>query len=181
MRSLGILAAVPALGLATVALAGSAAPGREARAAAGNFMVRAELRTADGTLVGRATADGASGALRVVVDVHGLAPGMHGAHIHTVGKCDPPDFASAGGHLNPTAHQHGADNPMGPHLGDLPNLAVGADGSGHLEFTIAGAGLGALLDDDGAAMVIHANPDDLKTDPSGNSGPRIACGVFGAP
>jgi Cu-Zn family superoxide dismutase len=96
------------------------------------------------------------------------------------GKCDPPDFASAGGHWNPTGHQHGMKNPAGPHAGDMPNLDVGSDGRGHLVFTLPGGTYEGLMDEDGAAIVVHAKPDDLTTDPSGNSGGRIACGVFGA-
>ena len=108
----------------------------------------------------------------------GLPAGVHGVHIHTTGKCDAPDFTTAGGHWNPTGKMHGSENPMGPHEGDLPNLTVGADGSGNLTFTVAGASLATMLDADGAAFVVHAGSDDYKTDPSGNSGGRIACGVF---
>jgi Cu-Zn family superoxide dismutase len=111
-----------------------------------------------------------------------MAPGVYGVHIHTVGRCDPPDFASAGPHWNPSGQQHGRNNPQGTHLGDLPNMMVGADGRGTLEIKVAGASLAgrgaALLDDDGATIVMHERPDDYRTDPSGNSGARIACGVF---
>jgi Cu-Zn family superoxide dismutase len=97
-----------------------------------------------------------------------------------VGRCDAPDFTSAGGHWNPTQKKHGTMNPQGPHQGDLPNLVIGSDGRGTIGAVIPGATLAGLLDADGAAMVIHAGPDDLMTDPSGNSGGRIACGVFQA-
>jgi Cu-Zn family superoxide dismutase len=103
---------------------------------------------------------------------------MHGAHLHTVGKCDGPDFVSAGGHWNPTNMKHGSMNPQGPHEGDMPNLTVGATGKGSLSMKIAGASFDTLMDADGAAMVIHAGQDDLKSDPSGNSGGRLACGVL---
>ena len=142
----------------------------------------AEIRDANGRVVARAQASQATGGVRVRIEAAGLAPGSYGAHVHAVGRCDPPAFDSAGGHWNPTQRQHGAQNPQGPHLGDLPNLAVGTDGEGRLEFTIAGASLSggarALLDADGATVMIHANPDDYRTDPSGNSGTRIACGVL---
>ena len=138
------------------------------------------LHTADGTDVGRASATEVAGGLRVTIDAHGLPPGTHGAHVHTVGQCAPPDFASAGGHWNPTGMKHGAMNPAGPHQGDLPNLIIGTDGRGAIGITLPGATMAGLLDSDGSALVVHANQDDLMTDPSGNSGARIACGVFAA-
>ena len=122
------------------------------------------------------------GNLQVAVQAAGLAPGRYGAHIHAVGRCEGPDFESAGPHWNPGGRQHGAENPQGAHLGDLPNLAVDAEGHGRMEFSIPGATLRGgqpLLDADGAAIVIHAAPDDFRTDPAGNSGARILCGVIG--
>jgi len=138
------------------------------------------LHDAQGHEVGHATVSTAKDGLDVVLAVSGLPAGTHGAHIHTTGTCDAPDFASAGGHWNPTGTHHGSMNPQGPHEGDLPNLMVGTDGKASLRFTLAGATMAGLLDADGAAIVIHAGPDDLKTDPAGNSGARIACGVFSA-
>ena len=140
----------------------------------------AMLHTADGAEVGRATATEVAGGLRITVDANAMPPGTHGAHIHTIGQCAGPDFASAGGHWNPTAMKHGSMNPQGPHEGDLPNLVIGADGRGTIGVTVPGATMAGLLDADGSALVVHANPDDLMTDPSGNSGGRVACGVFGA-
>ena len=106
---------------------------------------------------------------------------MHGLHIHTVGACTP-DFAAVGGHFNPTTAQHGLDNPSGPHAGDLPNLEIDADGNGTYEATTTlvtlAQGDNSLFDSDGSALVIHADPDDLITDPAGNSGDRIACGII---
>ena len=96
-------------------------------------------------------------------------------HIHAVGTCEPPAFASAGGHFNPGNKKHGHKNPEGAHAGDLPNLTVGADGAGRLEATAAGV---TLKDIAGLALVVHADPDDEKTDPTGNSGARVACGVI---
>uniref|UniRef100_UPI0035CC4FFB superoxide dismutase family protein n=1 Tax=uncultured Sphingomonas sp. TaxID=158754 RepID=UPI0035CC4FFB len=138
------------------------------------------LRTADGADVGRATATEVTGGLRVTLDAHNLAPGTHGAHIHTVGKCDAPDFATAGGHWNPLGAKHGSMNPQGPHEGDMPNLIVGPNGRGTIGVVLPGGTMAGLLDTDGAAIVVHDKADDLMTDPSGNSGARIACGVFGA-
>lgn len=165
---------------ALVTLAGCATPEQNARYMAGHFRAQADLRTPDGVEVGKAAVEEIDGTLRVIVDVMGLPPGDHGAHVHMTGKCDAPDFSSAGGHWNPAGHQHGAKNPAGPHAGDLPNLEVGSNGRGHLVFTLPGGTYEGLMDEDGAAIVIHAKADDLMTDPSGNSGGRIACGVFAA-
>jgi Cu-Zn family superoxide dismutase len=114
-------------------------------------------------------------------NVSGQASGEHGIHLHTTGKCEAPGFTSAGGHLNPTEHQHGSLNPAGPHVGDLPNIIVGPDGNGMIESRLTGTAadiLANLFDADGTAIVLHAGPDDYKTDPSGNSGGRIACGAL---
>ncbi|BAK66233.1 superoxide dismutase [Cu-Zn] [Sphingobium sp. SYK-6] len=107
----------------------------------------------------------------------GLTPGNHGMHIHTIGECKLPDFTSAGPHLNPTSAQHGTQNPAGPHQGDLPMLTADARGEASLKFT-AHTSLTALFDLDGASFVVHADPDDMKTDPTGNSGARVLCGVL---
>jgi Cu-Zn family superoxide dismutase len=146
--------------------------------APGGRSAMAMLRTAANADAGRATATEVEGGLRITLDARGLPAGTHGAHVHLVGRCDAPDFTTAGAHWNPTGRQHGVMNPQGPHSGDLPNLIVGTDGRGTVGVTIPGGTLAGLLDTDGSAMVVHANPDDLKTDPSGNSGGRIACGVF---
>ncbi len=120
---------------------------------------------------------------RVHVNVHvkGISPGLHGIHIHAIGACSP-DFSAAGGHHNPFNAQHGLENPNGPHAGDLPNLTVNEAGVGHLNTTTdrvtLSAGPATLFDADGSALVIHANPDDQVTHPTGNSGDRIACGVI---
>ena len=144
-------------------------------------VANASLMLASGASAGTAELLQGPDGFRVHVDAKGLPAGVHGIHLHTVGKCDAPAFTTAGGHLNPDGHQHGAENPAGSHLGDLTNLTVGADGSGALDFALRGGAdmTGpALFDADGTALVIHAAPDDYKTDPSGNSGARLACGVF---
>ncbi len=143
---------------------------------------RAELRNAGGQVVATATFTQIGNTMRLLVEAQGLPAGVKGVHIHAVGKCDPPDFTSAGSHFNPQGKQHGALNPQGPHAGDLPNLTVGADGKGRLEsttelVTLLG-GPHSVFDADGSALVIHAAPDDFRTDPTGNSGARIACGVI---
>ncbi|MEO7365349.1 MAG: superoxide dismutase family protein [Sphingomicrobium sp.] len=110
----------------------------------------------------------------------GLPHGLHGIHVHSVGRCDPPGFTTAGPHFNPAATQHGFNNPAGPHGGDLPNVTVAANGVLQEAVTMAHASFATLLDADGAALVIHARPDDYATDPSGNSGDRVACAVISA-
>ena len=142
----------------------------------------AEIRNRSGAVVGRASAAPLGDSVRVQVEAYNLAPGSYGAHVHAVGRCDAPDFTSAGPHWNPTGRQHGKNNPQGMHKGDLPNLLIGTDGRGSFEVTIPGASLGggsgSILDADGSAVVIHERADDLRTDPSGNSGARIVCGAF---
>jgi Cu-Zn family superoxide dismutase len=142
---------------------------------------RAVLHDASGKEVGKARLQQVGKGIKVTLQASKLAAGTHGVHIHAVGKCDAPDFASAGPHWNPTGRQHGKDNPAGMHKGDLPNIVIGSNGRGRLAFTVEGAVLGDLVDADGAALVVHAATDDYKTDPSGNSGARIACGVLSVP
>lgn len=145
-------------------------------------VAEAVLRDASGAMVGEAYMTQLDQGIRVVLRVEGLPPGVKAAHIHTAGRCDPPDFTSAGGHWNPQGREHGRNNPAGQHMGDMPNIIVGQGGTGLLEVTITGGridgGVRALLDDDGAAVMIHAGPDDYESDPTGNAGGRIACGVL---
>jgi Cu-Zn family superoxide dismutase len=142
----------------------------------------AEIKDAGGRTVGTANLTQLGSAVRIVMQVRGLPAGVKGVHIHEVGKCEGPSFNSAGGHFNPGGRQHGALNPQGSHAGDLPNLTVAGDGTGRLETTTEQISLvtgpTALSDADGSALVIHAAPDDFQTDPTGNSGARIACGVI---
>ena len=116
--------------------------------------------------------------LMLRIEAAGLPPGVHGVHLHAVGRCDPPGFTSAGPHWNPTARKHGHRNPEGFHMGDLGNLGVGADGKLVAGLLVPQARFDALRDADGAALVLHAKADDEMTDPSGNSGDRIACAVL---
>jgi Cu-Zn family superoxide dismutase len=166
--------------LAALALAGCAKNADIGTPLAGGRTATAALRTSAGASVGHATAAEVAGGVRFTADVTGLPPGTHGIHVHTVGACDAPDFTTAGPHWNPQATKHGTMNPQGPHKGDMPNLLVGADGRGTVAVTIPAATMDGVLDADGAAIVVHANADDLMTDPSGSSGARIACGVFQA-
>lgn len=144
----------------------------------------ATLKDAAGKEVGSARLVQQEDGIALTVSAKGLTPGAHGTHVHMTGTCEALDFKSAGGHWNPTDAHHGLENPQGHHAGDLPNMTVQPDGTGELSFSIAGARLSGdgnvLLDADGAAIVIHAGPDDMKSDPAGNSGGRVACGVIEA-
>jgi superoxide dismutase, Cu-Zn family len=173
----------PLVGLALLALTA----GVTASAAAADGAAHAGARIVDGagqTLGWARLTEDASGQLHVNVQVAGVSPGRHGIHLHAIGQCVGPAFASAGGHHNPLGAEHGLDNPAGAHAGDLPNLTVNAAGRGHLDgvshHATLSAGPVSLLDADGSAIVIHANEDDQVTNPTGNSGPRIACGVIEA-
>jgi len=141
-----------------------------------------ELQNGEGRAVGTALLTQINAGVRIVVEVRGLSPGTKAVHIHETGRCEPPAFSSAGGHFNPEGRQHGLLNPRGPHAGDLPNITIDAEGSGRLETTTdritLGAGSASLFDGDGSAIVVHGSPDDFMTDPTGNSGARIACGAI---
>ncbi|SEI86098.1 superoxide dismutase, Cu-Zn family [Sphingobium sp. AP50] len=173
---------VPLLAALPLALAASACATTGDSAAAPT--ASAKLAAGDGAARGTATVTQAADGLHVLVKAVGVTPGIHAVHIHTTGQCVGPDFTSAGGHWNPTAHKHGKDNPAGPHMGDMPNMTVGPDGTGAIEYIVpAGTiseGATPLLDADGAAIVIHAQADDYQTDPTGNAGGRAACGVLSA-
>jgi superoxide dismutase, Cu-Zn family len=144
----------------------------------------ADIINAQGMKIGTARITPTADGVRVAVNVSQLPPGQHGIHIHTVGKCEGPAFTSAGGHFNPTMAHHGVNNPQNPHphLGDLPNLVVDSDGKAKVTFVATGVTLGeganSLFHEGGTSIVIHAKADDLMSDPSGNSGDRIACGVI---
>jgi Cu-Zn family superoxide dismutase len=137
---------------------------------------------ASGKNVGTATLTQTSGGVQIAATFTGLPAGTHGIHIHAAGKCEAPGFTTAGGHFNPDGKQHGMKNPMGSHAGDLPNFDVAADGTASVSILAAhvtlGEGPNSLFHDGGTALVIHASADDYMTDPSGNSGARIACGVI---
>lgn len=132
-----------------------------------------------GTTIGWARlVEDASGRMHVNVQVDGLSTGLHGIHIHTTGLCDTPSFVTAGGHYNPSGAQHGLDSTDGPHAGDLPNLSANEAGRGHLDAVTERVTVAALVAGDGSALIIHAAEDDQVTNPTGNSGARIACGVI---
>lgn len=160
-----------------LALSGCTTIGRTAASTLGGGTLRSAGGAPAGTIVLVAVGD----SVTIDVAVIGLPRGTHGLHLHMVGSCVAPGFASAGGHLNPHGLQHGTANPAGSHLGDLPNLVADSDGAGTVTAKLRdgrAAVLAALFDPDGTAIVVHADPDDNQTDPSGNSGARIACGVL---
>jgi Cu-Zn family superoxide dismutase len=143
-----------------------------------------EIINSEGQAIGSVNVSQLAAGLQIVAVAEDLPPGVHGFHIHETGQCEPPDFESAGGHFNPTDKPHGFTSDDGPHAGDLPNVHIGDDGTLTVEFVTDRVTLDegdtAVLDDDGAALVIHADADDYMTDPAGNSGNRIACAVIQA-
>jgi len=169
-----------------VSLAGAQAPAgksgiaNEAKAV-GADNAQAEIKDANGRLVGRANLTQTADGVRIQTTLIGLPMGMHGFHIHETGKCDPP-FETAGGHFNPEPKLHGNENRMGRHAGDLPNLVVPENGRVIVDvvepMVSLHAGENSLMDKDGSALVVHQRGDDNKTDPDGNAGSRIACGVI---
>ena len=150
--------------------------------------VTVPLHNAQGADAGKAVfTQEKGGKVKVKIDLTGLPLGEHGVHIHQNGKCDAPDFKSAGGHFNPDSKQHGFQNPAGHHAGDLPqNVNVGSSGTGSATFRVDylsmdPAAANSIFANGGTSIVVHEKADDMKTDPSGNSGNRIACGVVTQP
>ncbi|MFW2587761.1 superoxide dismutase family protein [Sagittula sp. SSi028] len=163
-------AALTALGLlcATAATAQTAAP------------VTSDIIGLEGAPIGEATLTEGPNGLLIHLRVEGLEPGKHGLHLHAEGTCDPSEgFTTSGGHVGKIEGGHGLLNPDGPEMGDLPNLFVASDGIGEMEAFTSLVTLETLLDEDGAAFIIHENADDHLTQPIGGAGDRVACGILG--
>jgi superoxide dismutase, Cu-Zn family len=181
--------ASPLLARAAVSIVGLAAAGAVALGNGGPAPAQqvgtasAAIMDAAGDPVGVAMFTQETGGVRISLQARGLPPGPHGIHIHEVGRCEPPGFTSAGDHFNPAGREHGLDNPRGAHAGDLPNLQVDASGTASYSavdprVSLQAGGANSLFGPNGTALVIHADADDQMSNPSGNSGSRIACGVI---
>lgn len=165
--------------VATTALATDA--GRKLAPAAKPETARAELKNLEGKSVGEITLRQAPNGVIIHLKLKHLPQGEHAFHIHETGRCEAP-FKTAGGHFNPDAHQHGVANPKGAHGGDLPNLHVPKSGELQAELFTSSVtlapGATSVFDADGSSFIIHAKADDYSSDPAGNAGDRIACGVI---
>lgn len=176
LLKVGILAAA-------VSVVAVASPSLRGQGAQAMKSVSVDLKTAQGQSVGTAMITPSGAGIQIAYDLKTLPPGEHAFHIHGVAKCEAPGFATAGGHFNPEMKKHGLQNPEGPHAGDMNNFTVAADGTAKgtltdTRVTLGMAGANSIFAAGGTALVVHAGPDDMKTDPAGNAGDRIACGTI---
>jgi Cu-Zn family superoxide dismutase len=168
------------MGCNTISRAGVLAAGLAlATPSAAADQAHATLEDADSKEVGTVTLTAVPTGVLLDVNLTAVPPGDHAFHIHAIGSCEPPDFKTAGGHFNPEEDKHGLMNQAGPHAGDMPNIHIPESGKLHIEVLNQMVNLNmGLLDADGSAIVLHEGTDDYKTDPAGNAGSRIACGVI---
>ncbi|MGH9159903.1 MAG: superoxide dismutase family protein [Vicinamibacteraceae bacterium] len=175
--SVSVIGIVSTAGVAKTTASGPALAAQSETAAT----AAADVKDAEGKSLGTAELSETPTGVIVTVKLSGIPPGEHALHLHTTGQCQAPDFKSAGGHYNPESNTHGFKSPKGTHKGDLPNVYVDADGTLNVDAFVSGVtlapGAQSLLDDDGTAIVVHAKLDDYSTDPAGDAGDRIACGV----
>jgi len=156
-------------------------------AVAAGAQTTVQLKSASGDSVGSAVISPAPSGkgVQIALDVNHLPPGEHAIHVHQNAKCEPPQFTTAGGHFNPDKKKHGSANPEGPHAGDIPDFTVDADGTSKMTIVAPNVtyseGPHSIFSNGGTALMIHASADDLKSDPAGNAGARIACGVIAKP
>jgi Cu-Zn family superoxide dismutase len=150
--------------------------------AAAQKPVKVALSDAQGNSVGTAELSPSAKGVNIRLDLKNLTPGIHAIHVHTAAKCEGPAFTTAGPHFNPDMKHHGLENPEGPHAGDIPNFTVGENGTAKATVVATGVTMGddahSVFSNGGTALVIHAKADDMKSDPAGNAGDRIACGLI---
>jgi Cu-Zn family superoxide dismutase len=181
MRHTTTICTAAALSLGAVLIAGAQEPAGTTGARDPMMVAHADMKNAQGESIGRAELKDTPNGVLITLRLDRAPEGEHAFHIHEVGRCEAPAFESAGGHFNPTGAGHGFLDPKGPHAGDLPNVHVGSDGRLHVELFADEIGLATgertLFDDNGSAVVLHAKPDDYQTNPAGDAGDRLACGV----